>query len=316
MGTSSSNPGPKGGPQLLPPWAPPVGNGDDEQAADPSDAGPGENAPEDGAGAEPAQLNYPTPDGSRALYTGQATWNSVRRLTGSMASGRASGQHALDNVKRGVQRSVGAMGGRRAAAQSAVAGRQTAGRFASFLAGVAAGGIAAAARTLGIAQYLGRSADVFLVHLADALAPAGALNEDAVARKAMDATLLDLYRELGIDVEGLVALERITPAMMASALVQFVINYIHERVINALAAHLHESAPTITRIGEVERTALRYIEGVVRQDLDTTPFFGTDGAALAAGWDVGAGQRVINRLIEEAYAVVEAGLARPARGVA
>ena len=316
MGTSLSNPGPKGGPQLLPPWAPPAGNGDDAQTAGGSDAGPGVNALEDGAGADPGPSSEPTSADISGPLTGHATWNSVRRLTGSMASGRASGQHARDNVHRGVQRSVGAMGGRRAAAQSAVAGRQTAGRFASFLAGVAAGGIAAAARTLGIAEYLGRSADVFLVHLADALAPAGALTEDAIARKAMDATLLDLYRELGIGAEGLVALERMTPAMMASALVQFVINYIHERVINALAAHLHETAPTITRIGEVERTALRYIEGVVRQDLDTAAFFGADGAALAAGWDAGAGQRVINRLVEEAYGVVEAGLARPARGVA
>jgi len=206
------------------------------------------------------------------------------------------------------------MGGRRSAAHSAVAGRQTAGRFASFLASVAAGGIETAARTLGIEQYLGRSADMFLLHLADALAPTGALTEDAVARKAMDATLLDLYKQLGISAEGLVALERMTPAMMASALVQYVINYIHARVINALAAHLHATAPTFTRIGEVERTALRYIEGVVRQYLDTTAFFGPDGSAIAAGWDARAGQRVIDRLVDEAYGVVQAGLARPARG--
>jgi hypothetical protein len=183
------------------------------------------------------------------------------------------------------------MGGRRAAAQSAAAGRQTAGRLASFLAGVATGGIAEAARSLGIAEHLGRSADVFLVHLADALAPAGALTEDAVARDAMDATLIDLYRQLNVDAEGIAALERMTPAMMAGALVQYVINYIYARVINSIAAHLHATAPTVARIVEVERTARRYIEGVVRQDIDTSAFFGANGQALASRWDAVAGQR-------------------------
>ena len=85
-------------------------------------------------------------------------------------------------------------------------------------------------------------------------------------------------------------------------------------MINALAAHLHAIAPTVSRIVEVERTARRYIEGVVRQDIDTGAFFGADGQALAGRWDAVAGQQVINRLFEESYGVVEAGLARPGRG--
>lgn len=324
MGTSNSNPGPTGRPPLLPPWAPSADGGDgadgdqgDQEAGDgegPGNARPGD-AVEVGAG-DPGPGADPTPADTGVPPPGRPSWNSPRRLVGSMASGRAGGQHGRDNVRRAVQRSVGAMGGRRTAAQSAVAGRQTAGRFASFLAGMAAGGITAAARTLGIAEFLGRSTDVFLLHLADALAPSGALTEDAVARDAMDATLMELYQQLDIGTEGIAALERMTPAMMAGTLVQYVINYIYARVINALTAHIHATAPTISRIGEVERTARRYIEDVVRQDVDTSAFFGPNGASLAARWDASAGQRVINRLFEESYLVVEAGLARPARGAA
>lgn len=112
-----------------------------------------------------------------------------------------------------------------------------------------------------------------------------------------------------MDAEGIIALERMTPAMMANTLVQYVINYIYTRVINALAAHVHAAAPAVSRIVEVERTARRYIEGVVRQDIDTSVFFGANGQALAGRWDTVAGQRVINRLFEESYGVVEAGLA-------
>lgn len=317
MGTSTSNPGPTGRSPLLPPWAPAAGAGGGAPGEE------GGKAPEGGANPGPEQGDGgntpagapppPTPDAAAPLAGGY-TWNSVRRLAGSMASGRAGGVRGRENVGRAVRASVGAMGGRRAAAQSATAGRQTAGRFASFLAGVAAGGIAEAARSLGIAEHLGQSADVFLVHLADTLAPAGALTEDAVARDAMDATLIDLYQQLNVDAEGVAALERLTPAMMANALVQYVINYIYARVINALAAHLRAKAPTVSRVVEVERTARRYIEGVVRQDLDTSVFFGSDGQALARRWDAGAGQRVIDRLFEESYGVVEAGLPPSARG--
>lgn len=315
MGTSTSNPGPKGRPPLLPPWAPPPDEGPEDGPPDdadaPGDANAGDDQGQDDGDGDVAG-NETRPE--TAPLTGQPTWNSVRRLVGSTASGRVAGERGRDNVRRGVQRSVGAMGGGRAAAQSAVAGRQTAGRFATFLSGIAAGGITEAARSLGIAEHLGRSADVFLMHLADALAPAGALTEDAIARDAMDATLIDLYRQLNVDAEGVAALERMTPVMMSGALVQYVINYIYARLINAIAAHLHATAPTVARVVEVERTARRYIEGVVRQDMDTRAFFEMNDPAHGGRWDAIAGQRVIDRLFEESYAVVEAGLAPPAQG--
>jgi hypothetical protein len=200
------------------------------------------------------------------------------------------------------------MGGRRGASASSGAGRQTAGRFASFLAGVAREGIAGAARAFGIAEFLGRSADFFLVRLADTLAPSGALTEDAIAREAMDATLEDLYEQLDVEATGIAALERLTPAMMADAVVRYVINYIYGRVIQALTAHIHATATSAARIREVEHTARQYIEDAVRLDLDTSAFFGENGGAFVANWDAGEGQRLMDSLFTEAYRVVEAGL--------
>ncbi|MES2359503.1 MAG: Qat anti-phage system associated protein QatB [Gemmatimonadota bacterium] len=200
------------------------------------------------------------------------------------------------------------MGGSHRAAQASPAGQKTAAGLAGFLSGVATRGIVDAARVLGIGEFLDRSADVFLLHLADALAPAGALTEDSVARDAMDDTLQELFDRLDIANEGAQALEHLTPSMMADALVRYVINYIYTRVINALTAHIHAKAGVVGRMRDIERTARHYIEDAVRLDIDTTAFFGPDGAAFAAQWDAGVGQRVINRLFEESYGVVQAGL--------
>jgi hypothetical protein len=200
------------------------------------------------------------------------------------------------------------MGGRRGAAASSVAGRQTAGRLAGFLAGVATQGVASVARTLGIAEFLGRSADFFLLKLADALAPSGALTEDAIARDAMDATLESLYEQLDLGATGVQTLERLTPAMMADAVVRYVVNYIYGRVIQALTAHIHSTATSAARIRDVEQTARQYIEDAVRLDLDTSTFFGDNGRAFEAQWDAAEGQRLMDSLFTEAYRVVEAGL--------
>lgn len=188
MGTSSSNRGPRDRPPLLPPWAgpgddPASGGGDAEgdAGADAGDQGATDAGGEDGptTGAAPAPV---------APLGGQPTWQAIRLGIGSVASGRVGGASGRDAVRSGVRRAVGAMGGHKRAAQTSPAGRQTAGRLATFLSGVGTAGVADAARMLGIAEFLGRSADVFLLQLGDVLAPAGALTEDAIARDAMDET--------------------------------------------------------------------------------------------------------------------------------
>lgn len=242
------------------------------------------------------------------------TWPSARRHIGAVGAGRAGGSDGRARVRSGVRSAVGAMGGARRAAQASPAGRQTAGRFASFLSGIATGGIANAARELGIAAFLDRSADVFLLRLADALAPAGALTEDAVARDAMDDTLQELFDQMAVPSSGVMALDRMTPTVMADALLRYVINYIYTRVLNALTAHIHAKSQAIPRMHEIEKAARHYIEDAVRLDIDTSAFFGPQGSILAARWDAGKGQRVIDRLFTESYAVVQAGLRHGDRG--
>lgn len=306
MGTSTSNPGPVGRPPLLPPWAEPP---------EPDPAVPGPPGPPDAppAGGVPpndgAPVVSPVGDALPLPPEQRPSWNSPRRLIGGVASGR-SGDRARENTHRAIQGSVRAMGGGKAATRGSPAGRRTAGRFAGFLAAVAIGGVAEGARAIGIADFLGRSADAFLVQLADALAPAGALTEDVIARQAMDATLLELDEQLGIADGGIEVLARMTAPAMADAVLRYVVNYIYERVLHALTAHIHATARSTAGIGEIERAARRYIEDAVRVDIDTTAFFGADGAAIAARWDAVEGQRTIDRLFEESYNVVQARLDR------
>lgn len=124
----------------------------------------------------------------------------------------------------------------------------------------------------------------------------------------MDATLEELYEQLKVGAAGVEALERLTPAMMANAVVRYVINYIYGRVIQTLTAHIHATAASAARIREVEQTARQYIEDAVQLDLDISPFFGENGRAFVTQWDAGEGQQLIDSLFTESYRVVEAGL--------
>lgn len=300
MGTSTSNPGPVGPPSLLPPWAePPEGEADGSED--------GEAGTNPGIGlADIAAL--PGDAAPAAPRDEQSTWQSTRRLIGGVGSGQVGGIAGRNNVRSGVRRAVGAMGGARHAAKMSPAGRQTAVRFARFLSGVAKGDVESAAREFGIGAFLNRSADVFLLRLVDALAPAGALTEDAVARDAMDDTLQELFEQMAVANDGIHALERMSPVIMADALLRYVTNYIYTRVINTLTAHIHAKSQGVPRMHEIEKAARHYIEDAVRLDIDTTAFFGPQGSMFAAQWDAGKGQRVIDRLFEESYAVVQAGL--------
>lgn len=318
MGTSKSNHGPDDRPPLLPPWAGSGGEDGGGEGGDDADVGAeggdGSGDGDEGAGDGDSPDGGLPGDGTTSVL-GRPTWRATRRTVGSVASGSVGGGRGREAVRSGVRSAVGAMGGSTGASQASAAGRQSAGRLATFLSGVATTGVANAARTLGLAEFLDRSADVFLLQLGDVLAPDGALTEEAIARDAMDDTLQELYEELDL-ANGVAALDRMTPAMMADALLRYVTNYIYARVIHALTAHIHAKSPTVTRMSEIERTARYYIEDAVRLDVDTTAFFGAGGAAFAARWDAGEGQRVIDRLFEESYRVVQAGLRHGDRGAA
>lgn len=207
------------------------------------------------------------------------------------------------------------MGGSRVAAQSSIAGRTTAGRLATFLVAAQREGLAAAARSVDLQAFLNGSAELFLVSLADVLAPSGGLTEEAVAREALDATLAELYDELADGSTGLDALESLTSSALSETLLRYSINYIYGRVINALAAHIHATATSVSRVRDVEILARNYIEEAVRLDLDVTGALRVGASPSPAPLTNAALQKMVDALFVECYEVVSAGLPQGAKAV-
>jgi hypothetical protein len=297
MGTSTSDPGPKGVNPLLPPWAEPALPDDDVPTPSPTEELPVESGP------RPQDPFAPTLSNLGAAVS----WNTPRIIIGKAANGPSAGRRNRD-TRRAIRATVQALGGGRTAARGAVAGRATGARFGNFLSAVGTRGLQEAAREFGVQEYLGRSADVFLARLADTLAPAGGLTEDAIARAAMDATLEELYDIMDLANAGVDGLQQLTPQIMADLMMRYVINYVYERVLQALASHLETRSPSPKRVAEVERDARRYIDAVVRADLDQTNVAGAAPPDFTARWDGAGSKLAADRLFVECFRVVEAGL--------
>lgn len=297
MGTSKSDPGPTGDMPLLPPWAPelpePLEDGDPEDGDDASDA-QADDADADSAPEEPD----PGAEETTATLADPLPWNAPRRAMNRLAGSAYTGDRARREAGDAVRGVVRALGGARGAARRAIAGRATAGRLAEFLAAAASQGVAAAARLFQLDAFLGGSVEVFLDRLVAALAPDGALTEDAVARAAAADTVDDLFDRLGVTVEGIGALDRLTPDAVATALRLYVANYALRRALQTLSSRIEERAITPERAVEVERQVRGYVHDTVDFELG-----GRDPASV--DWNGAEGRALVARVFDDAFALLE-----------
>lgn len=272
MGTSKSYQGPTGKNPLLPPWAPPA---------------PGEEAPSD-TGAPPAQTS-----------AAPTSWTGPKRDLGRLVSSGTRRPDADPTLRRIGRGFVSALGGARSAASSAASGRSSTQRLGQFLATAATRGVSEAARTFGLAEYLGQDVAVFLTRLVDALAPAGALIEQAVARAAMAETLTDLVDQYLEEGRDLGALEELSREQVGEILGCAVVHYINERLLQALASRIEDGTITPERACVVERDVCEFVDETTRLDLAAVDVFALD-------WGGPDGQAFVGRIYEDAFRFLEA----------
>lgn len=295
MGTSSSFGGPTGRNPLLPPWAqdgggppdlgPPPG---DEPVAD--DTPP--NTPNDGEDSPPG-----TPPASLPILTPtvpSVSWAAGKRGMTAYTSSRGD----RSSLRGAANRYVGARGGGRTAARAAQAGRTSTARIGGFLSGVASRGFAEAARALGLSAVLGRNVDQVLAAIANALAPEGATQEEAVARQAVNDTLSYLYERYGLGDGDLTKLDVMDRAGVAEALAVSVTAYVYYRWVQELGRKIEENAYTAAEAVRLERDVRAFIAETVRLDL-------TRVDPLTLDWGGPAGQRFVEQIYADAYDMLE-----------
>lgn len=285
MGTSSSYGGPTGPSALLPPWAqqPPV-----ELPAAPT---PTTDAPIDPAAPVPPQPSPPAPPLPKIHLL------SAKRAMTSFAKsgGGGAGSGAL---RRAGSRYVTGRGGGRSASRAASAGRATTGAFGQFLGDVRSRGLEATLRERGLSEYLGQSAQVVLTAIANMLAPAGALLEEAAARRAVTEALYELFDTLEIAGDDLTPLDAMTPEVMRSAVEFSVVAYVYNRWLEEVGDRIERNAVSPDVAARLEREVREYVETAVRLDLRQVDVERLD-------WRSSAGTAIVERIYAEAYGFLE-----------
>lgn len=278
MGTSNPYPGPVGPNPLLPPWAPPP-ELPDEELPEPADEDVQEQ-PE----LEPA-------------LAPQNPWRSPKAAMTRYARDGGRGPNAQRSLRRAARDFVSAQRGAGGATRASSAGRATARNLGGFLSTAATSGVATAAQLFGLA-YVGRDVDAFFVALVDAIAPDGALIEEAVAHDAAAETLAQLFEQYAIRDIGLEALSNLTPQAIGEAIGLYVTTYINTRLMHVLASRLEEAAGSSLQAYRMEREVKEYIVERVKLEFDAND-------ALSFDLRDERSRQVVEGIFREGYELLE-----------
>lgn len=241
MGTSASNGGPKGSPPLLPDWynpSPPDGDNHDV-AQDGNHDSEGEN--------DSTNENNSSNNDSRDQNisdnqnpTNQSTdWGKSKGALTRIAKSTSG-----SSIQKAGRKYVSGLGGRRGATRAAAQGRITGGKYASFLGAIASGGISNALQNLGLDNLSGRSSEEICLAIADAIAPTGSTNDEAIARDALISTLDSLYNKLQENGNDFSNLDSLSIDQIKETLIEYVSNYVFIKWMYELGSAIEKGSVT------------------------------------------------------------------------
>lgn len=286
MGTSQSYRGPGNRSPLLPPWA----DGDSSPLPNPSpDQGqPGSGNPAQNP-ANPAPVNSP-------ISQQNNNWATTSRHFGNFAKGGGGG-----SLGKALGSYTKSKGGSRQASRSARAGRTSTARLGGFLSNVAAGSVRIATEGLGLASsILGMPVELALGAILDAIAPEGATPDDSAARRAINATLDEMYSRFELGDGDLTRLEAIDNNTAKELVVYSVTSYIYEKFLQDLQYCFEKENIAVDEVVRLEREVHPYIEETVKFELLQQQI-----NVLTINWSGAEGKRFCEDIYSQAYALLE-----------
>jgi len=201
-------------------------------------------------------------------------------------------------MREAGRRYVYAKGGSRSAARAASSGRSATVLLGGFLSDVARRGFDEASRALGLSNLVGQSAAIVFTAILNALAPAGATNDDAVARRATAEVLTKLFERFGVEEGGVSQLDNMDASTVANAVEGSVSAFIYQRWLLDLGKKVEEGAFSVGEAVRLEREVSAYVLDLVEIDLQ-----GRD--VLTIDWGGTEGQQFCERIYREAYELLE-----------
>ncbi len=241
MGTSASNGGPKGSPPLLPDWyhpSPPDGH-DHDAPQDGNNDSDGENdtANNDGHGNNDSaeQNNSDAPN-----QTNQSTdWGKSKGALTRIAKSTSG-----SSIQKAGRKYLSGLGGRTGATRAAAQGRITGGKYAGFLRAIASGGINNALQNFGLDNLVDKTSEEICLAIADAIAPTGSTNDEAIARDALISTLDSLYNKLQENGNDFTNVDSLSLDQIKETLIEYVSNFVFNKWMYELGTAIEKGSVT------------------------------------------------------------------------
>lgn len=282
MGTSGSYGGPGHSP-LLPPWA---DEGINWAGSSDSDRSNGHQNND----ADPKQMGN-APVNLIPLTNTHALGMARREISEAAKSSGGS-------VDRALRQYVRARGGASNASKAATTGKRTTKSLGGFLAGVARQGVRATFEAIGLGHLIGRPLVEVVASVIDLIAPVGATLDEAISRRAANATLKEIISIYNLE-DNFQNLDNITADGVREAIVISVGNHIYERFLLLVQKALEQAEINKKDVLRVERQTKTYIRRRLQIDLSEFDVLNLD-------WNSGQGKQIIDQVFLEAHEILEA----------
>ncbi len=297
MGTSTTSRGPKGKTSLLPTYYV-TGDGSSNQDGN-------TNSTVDGTGNNLLTGNNQQPVNNQdAAQQGKATvipkttndWSDARN-----AFTRYTNKTRGSNIRKAANSYVKTYGGSGGATRSASRGISAGQKLVSFLGAMSApvgSGYEETLKGLGLSAYVGKRPEEALAKIADAIAPTGATNDDAIARDAIISTLDRLYTRITEQGGDITALETLTPEMIKETVIEYVSTYIFDKWVYELGLAVEKNAVSEQQAINIEADMKEFIRAEVNLSLK-------DKAIDDFNLHTSANKLVIDNIFQTAYSTLE-----------
>jgi hypothetical protein len=154
--------------------------------------------------------------------------------------------------------------------------------------------------TLGLGRYVGQSPEVVMAAIANALAPEGSTREEAIARRAVNDALRELYQTAD-GTGSLEAFQSLTGKEVVGAITTAVTSCIYRRWLSDLGLKIEEKAISRSQAVKLERQVKKFVRDAVRFELKAKD-------VLSMNWKGRESRDVMQRIYTEAYGFLGGGL--------
>jgi hypothetical protein len=274
MGTSSSNPGPKGKRSPQPPFA--------EKPATPNFPKP---APPE-APREVLPDSLPEPKVVRPPNT---SWASPKKAAGKFVKDPSS-----QNFEKLGGSYVRSSGGSKSASVSSRAGRRVTSAVVGFFSSISNNGLETTLQKFGLKSFAGKNADSIAGEIIEAIAPIGATIEEAIARNALIATMKDFFDELDLENAGTDVLENLDDSQIGTLIELSISNYINERLQTELLNRVERKSLSEAQANRICKQLKKFISGSIQLDMKNFDLMKVD-------WQGSEGRKIIENFYRQSY---------------